>query len=146
MCFQVLQIFFEYRGRPWTGTIFKFMEKWLFVPFSWVIYLLFQHYEPLNFLACKSVPCRLSKELVVSSALDHCLVLFKSTFSKKFNDFDKNNFLHFQALLKRKRQPGKKIVNSRNFMFMEEFNHNAFSGPTNTFWVRGEALNRDQFL
>ena len=57
MCFQVLEKISEYRG-----TIFKLIEKMFFVPFSWVIYLLFQHYEPLNFFVSQSVPCRLPKD------------------------------------------------------------------------------------
>ena len=105
---QILQIFFEYSGRPGTGTIFKLIEKLFFVPFSWAIYLLFQHHEPLNFLVSQSVSCRLSKGLVVDSPPHQCLVLFESFFSQKLNDFNKNNFLHFGGLLKQKGQSGKK--------------------------------------
>ena len=145
MCFQALQIVFKYRGRPWTGTIFKFVEKWLFVPFSWVIYLLFRYYDPLNFLVCEIVPHGSSKQLVVSSALHQCLVLLSPTFTQNFTNFDLDDFLHFRAVLKWKGRLGKKIVNSRNLMFTENFNHHVFSGPTNIFWVQGETLNRDHF-
>ena len=107
-CFQVLEKNFEYREWPWTETIFNFLEKFVFVPFSWVSYLLFLLYEPLNFLVCQSVPGKLSKELVVSSALYHCLVFLSSTFSQKLPDFDQDNFPHFRALLKQKEQPGRK--------------------------------------
>ena len=54
-------------------------------------------------------------------------------FSKKFTDFDQDKFLHFRVLPKRKGQPGKKIVNSRNFMFTEDFNHHVFSRPEEFF-------------
>ena len=133
MCFQILQIFFEYSGRPGTGTIFKFIEKLFFVSFSWAIYLLFQHHESLNFLVSQSVSCRLSKGLVVDSPPHQCLVLFKSSFSQKLNDFNKNNFLHFGGASETKRTVGKNMVNSRNFMFMEDFDHHVFSGPTDIF-------------
>ena len=33
-----------------------FLAKIFVVPFSWDIYLLFRHYEPLNFLVCKNLP------------------------------------------------------------------------------------------
>ena len=145
MCFQVLQFFFEYRWRPWTETILKFVEKFVFAPFSWLFYLLLQHYQHLKFFLWQSVFSRLLKESTVSSALDRSLVLFKFLFSKKLNYFDKNNFPHFRALLKQKGQTSKKIVNSRNFIFTEDFNGYVFSGPRKNFWVQWEALNRDKF-
>ena len=88
-----------------------FLSLWkscFLVPFSWVIYLLFRHYEPLNSLMCKSVSLRMSKKLVVSSAMDQCLVLLASTFVQNFTDFDQDNFPHFRALVKQKGKPGKK--------------------------------------
>ena len=84
------------------------MEKLVFGPFSWVIYLLLRYYEPLNFLVYKSAPRRLPKELFVSSARRQCLVLLSYTFSQKFTDFHQDEFSHFWTLLKRKGQPGKK--------------------------------------
>ena len=71
---------------------------------------------PLN----ESVTRRLSKELFVSSTLHHCLVLLLSTFSEIFIDFDK--FAHLRALINRNRHSSKKVLNSRNFTFTEDFN------------------------
>ena len=105
MCFEVLENFFEYSGTPRTGTIFKFMEKSIFVPFSCVIYLLFRYYDHFNFLVCKSVFRGLSKDLVVSNALHHYLVLLPPTFTQNFTSFE---FSHFQVLLEWNEQLGKK--------------------------------------
>ena len=92
------KIFFEYRERPWTETISKFIKKMVFVPFSWVIYLLFQYYDHLNFLVYKSASSGLSKELVVGTALHQCLVLLLPTFIQNFTNFDLDEFLQFRAL------------------------------------------------
>ena len=75
----------------------------------------------------------MSKKLVVSSAMDQCLVLLASTFVQNFTDFDQDDFPHFRALLKQKGKPGKKIVNSSYLMFMEDFNHHVFPGPGKIF-------------
>ena len=133
ICFQVLQMFFEYRGKSWTGTILKFMEKLVFPPVSWVFCLLFQHYQHLSFLVWERVLCRLLKESTVSSALVQSLVLFKFRFSKKLYYFDKNSFPLFRALLKQKGQSGKKIVNSRNFIFRRTLMALYFQVPEKIF-------------
>ena len=70
----------------------------VFVPFSWVIYLLFQYYDHLNFLVYKSASSGLSKELVVSTALHQCLVLLLPTFIQNFTNFDLDEFSQFRAL------------------------------------------------
>ena len=75
VCFEVLEKTLEYRGRPWTETFFKFIGKLVFVAFSWVIYVLFRHYVPFIFLVSQSVSCRLAKNLLVTGAQHHCLVL-----------------------------------------------------------------------
>ena len=139
MCFEVLEIFFEYNGRPWTETIFKFMEKLVFVPFSCVTYLLFRYYDYFNFLVCKSVFYGLSKELVVSTALHQCLVLFPPTFTQNFTSFDLDEFSQFRVLLKRKGQSGKKIVNSRNFLFIRTLITMCFRILEKIFEYRGRA-------
>ena len=103
MSFEVLNFFFffffffEYRGRPWTGHIFKFIEKMVFVPF-WVIYLLFGYYDHLNFLVCKSASSGLSKVLIVGITLCQCLVLLPPTFTQNFTNFGQDEFFHFRAL------------------------------------------------
>ena len=98
MCFRILEKIFEYRKRAWTGTIFKFIEKMFFVPFSWVIYLLFQYYDHMNFLVCKRASFWLSKELVVGTALHQCLVLLPPTFTQNFTNFHLDESFHFGAL------------------------------------------------
>ena len=139
MCFEVLEIFFEYNGRPWTETIFKFMEKLVFVPFSCVTYLLFRYYDYFNFLVCKSVFYGLSKELVVSTALHQCLVLLPPTFTQNFTSFDLDEFSQFRVLLKLKGQSGKKIVNSRNFLFIRTLITMCFRILEKIFEYRGRA-------
>ena len=47
--FYYLEKDFQFRGRPWTWTIFKFIEKFVFVPYLWVNYLLFLHNHHLEF-------------------------------------------------------------------------------------------------
>ena len=54
------------------------------LPFSWAIYLLIGHYEPLNFLLCKSPLSSPLKKLAVSSAKYQCLVLLASIFGQKY--------------------------------------------------------------
>ena len=99
----------------------------------------------LSFLFRKSIPPWIFTHTNAGSAFYHCLALLTFTFTYNFINFDYEFFGHFWVLLKHKGQPGKKIVNSRNFMFMEDFNHHVFSGLTNIFWVQGETLNRDHF-
>ena len=65
--------------------------KFFVVPFSWDIYLLFRHYEPLNFLVCKGAPWRLSKKVIVSGAPEK----FAKKCAKKFSDLHQDNLTHF---------------------------------------------------
>ena len=68
--------------------------KFFVVPFSWDIYLLFRHYEPLNFLLCKSAPCSLSKTVIVSGVPEK----FAKKCAKKFSDLHQDNLTHFGFL------------------------------------------------
>ena len=76
MCFQVLEKSFEYRERSLVATFYKFIERCVFDPFLWFIYLLFRYYHHFNFLVCKSVLPGLPKELIVGTTLHQCLVLW----------------------------------------------------------------------
>ena len=120
-CSKVLgKSFFEYRGRPWTVTLFKLINNLFLLPFSLAIYLLFRHYEPLKFQVCKSARCSLSKKLFVSSELDESLVLLLRTFCQKLPDFDQDHFRHFRALLKQKGQPGEKWWTAESLSFLRK--------------------------
>ena len=46
-----------------SNPIYVYKEFVFLLPFSLAIYLLLRHYEPLNFLLCKSAPCSLSKRI-----------------------------------------------------------------------------------
>ena len=99
----------------------------------------------LIFLFLEGICLRLFHYENSSRAFYHCLVLLPFTFTNNFINFNYNFFWYFREYLKQKTQPRKKILNSRNVMFTEDFNHHMFSGPTNVFWVQGEVLNRDHF-
>ena len=57
MSFQDLEKVFKYRRRSSTGIIFKLIEKFVFVPYLWVNYLVFLHNHTLEFfVALKYYP------------------------------------------------------------------------------------------
>ena len=87
----------------------------------------------LIFLFLEGICLRLFHYENSSRAFYHCLVLLPFTFTNNFINFNYNFFWYFREYLKQKTQPRKKILNSRNVMFTEDFNHHMFSGPTNVF-------------
>ena len=121
------------------------MEKLVFVPFSWVIYLLFCYNDPFKFSVYESVFCRLLKELVVSSALHQCLVFFPPTFTENFTNFNLNEFSHFLEYLKQRDSQEKKSWIAEILFLRRTLMALYFQGPEKIFKYRGKPWTGNNF-